>query len=207
MVDDTKKEIAEYELPTMEHLKLIDSQDLSKASYEELVQMGIDAIEAKGYTQWVLGKLADRIAHPPSEKLAVEGEETATTIQPKRTALKDYANSIGAAYASLTQYAYVYRKYTDIDPAFHPLSYKYGAVPWGVIALVASKSDNPIQLLAELHDAGQTKSIEQAAYAIAERARLAAQKLLEEQQANGEPRSDQERRRSAARTVQEAASG
>lgn len=157
----------EYELPTTEQLALIDKQDLTKVNWETLVQMGMDCWENKGYSQWLLGKLADRVTNPPSEKLAEEGEETETEVKPKQGALKEYAAAIKANYNSLMQYGYIYRKYISEDPNFHPLKY-HGSISWGVLALVGTKSDQPIQLLEKLHDQNQTGSIEQAAHAIKE---------------------------------------
>ncbi len=164
---DTQKAITEYDLLPTTRLKEIDSMDLNKLSFDEIVQLGLDTVELREYSGWVIGKMGDRIAHPPAEKLSEEGEETDGEIRPNRGALKKFAAAIRMPYATITQYASSYRKYVEEDPNFHPLNY-HGSISWAIMRLVGSKVENPIATLNELHDKGQTGSVEQAAVALKE---------------------------------------
>lgn len=120
----------------------IDGYDLSNASYEELVQLGGDVSLVKTYTQWILGKLAD-------------------TVAVKYGDIKKYAKEIRQNYGSLRQYMYTYRKFVAEDNTFNPANY-YGSVPWGVLALAATKTDKPQQLINNLVDENKSASIESA---------------------------------------------
>lgn len=131
---------------TPDLLITIDKQDLKEVTYEDLIQMGIDLSEVKGYTQWLLGKLGD----------TVTGSENS-----KKGDLKDYAFKIGQKYAVLNQYVYTYRKFIKEDPAFHPNKY-YGSVPWGVLALVATKKEKPQTFIEELREQNKEVSLEMA---------------------------------------------
>lgn len=167
MNTDTQKAIQGYDLTPSERLKEIDSMDLGKLSFDECVQLGMDVTELRGYSGWIIGKLADRIANPPLDKLSAEGEETDGEIRVDSGALKRFANSIGVAYTTVRQYASTYRKYIAADPNFHPLNY-HGSVNWTIMNLIGSKVENPVEVLNELHDKGQTSSVEQAAVALKE---------------------------------------
>lgn len=167
MNKDTIKAIENYDLTSSNRLKEIDAMDLSKMSYDECVQLGMDVTELRGYSGWIIGKLADRIANPPLDKLSEEGTETDGEIKVDLGALKRFATSIGVAYQTVRIYASTYRKYIQEDPNFHPLNY-HGSVNWTIMNLIGAKVENPVQVLNELHDKGQTTSVEQAAVALKE---------------------------------------
>lgn len=109
----------------------VDAYNLEDANYDLLVQMGIDVSEVKTYAQWLLGKLANHVVK-------------------KNGDLDKYAQEINQNRNTLEGYMSIYRKYTNEDPSFTPQKY-YGSVPWGVLALVAHKSDTPGELVEELH--------------------------------------------------------
>jgi len=111
-------------------LQSIEGRDLETESYDTLVQMGIGASEVKTYTQWILGKLGHAVMRKYGD-------------------LKKYAAEIRLDYGALRQYMYTYRKFTQEDSEFHPEKY-YGSVPWGVLALAATKTDKPQELLGKL---------------------------------------------------------
>lgn len=167
MNKDTQKAIQSYDLTPSDRLKEIDSMDLGKLSFDECVQLGMDVTELRGYSGWIIGKLADRIANPPMEKLSEEGVETDGEIKVDLGALKRFASSIGVAYATVRTYASTYRKYISADPNFHPLNY-HGSVNWTIMNLIGAKVENPVEVLNELHDKGKTGSVEQAAVALKE---------------------------------------
>jgi len=117
-----------------EMLTFTDKADLKVMKYDELVEMGRGVTEIKIYSQWLLGKLGDAVAT-------------------KYGNLVTFAKDINQIYNVLNQYVYVYRKFTKEDKTFTPDKY-YGAVPWGVLQLVAAKTDKPVELLNELIDGG-----------------------------------------------------
>lgn len=114
----------------------IDKVDLSSLSYEELIEMGRSVMEVKMYTQWILGRLG-------AEVFTRYGE------------VADYAKKIGTPKGSLYQYVYVYKQFTNNNPDFHPEKY-YGSIPWGMLHMVATKTDEPEKLLNQLVDEGAT---------------------------------------------------
>ena len=117
-----------------EVLTFIDKTDLSSLEYDDLVQLGLSVTEVKTYTQWLLGKLGDRITGKYGD-------------------LTKYAKDIHQNYEVLQQYMNTYRKFIREDPNFSPERYA-GALPWGMMQLVATKSDKPIELLDDLIDKG-----------------------------------------------------
>jgi hypothetical protein len=123
-----------------EILTYIDNTDLDSLTYDDLVQLGREALEVKTYTQWLTGKLGDYIS---SNKTGKYGD------------LERYAKDINMKYGVLWQYVTVYRRFTEEDPNFSPDAYK-GSMPWGVFALVAQHSDTPATTLNELSDKGVT---------------------------------------------------
>lgn len=126
----------------------VDRVDLQDIEYDTLVQMGIEVSEVKVYSQWVLGKLGD-------------------AVSTKYGDLTKYSNEIRQKPSVIAQYVKVYRKFTQEDPTFTPEKYA-GSIPWGVLQLAASKSDNPQGLLDELADKGMEGSIEGAVRGIHE---------------------------------------
>lgn len=119
-----------------EMLGYVDKADIAHAEYYVLVEMGLGVNEVKTYAQWLLGKLGDAVSDRYGD-------------------LVKYAKDIGYIYSSLKQYVFVYRQYTRSDPNFSPDKY-YGHVPWGMLQVVASQSDAPINDLDELVDKGVT---------------------------------------------------
>lgn len=115
-------------------LQSIASRNLAEEGYETLVQMGIEASEIKTYSQWVLGKLGD-------------------TVSVKYGNLKRYANEINQKYEVIQQYVNTYRKFSKEDPSFSPEKYS-GSISWGMLQLVATKSDSPQELIDKLLDEG-----------------------------------------------------
>lgn len=118
----------------------VDKVDLKDMEYDTLVQMGIEVSEVKVYSQWVLGKLGDAVATKYGD-------------------LKKYADEIRQKHSVIEQYVKVYRKFTEEDPNFTPEKYS-GSIPWGVLQIAASKSDNPQALLDDLADKGMEGTIE-----------------------------------------------
>lgn len=115
----------------------IDKGDLSGWDYDALVEMGRSVVEVKGYSQWILGKLAVEVLRRHNE-------------------LDDYAKQIGMARGTLWNYASVYRRFTEKNPNFNPDVY-YGSVPWGVLHLLAhSKVENVGEFLDRMVDEGKT---------------------------------------------------
>lgn len=117
-----------------EMLGIVDKTDLKTVEYDVLVEMGRSVNEVKAYSQWLLGKLGDAVSTRYSK-------------------LAEYAKETQQMYNSLKNYVFIYRKFTADDPNFTPDKY-YGRIPWGVLALVAVKSDSPVKDVEELMDAG-----------------------------------------------------
>jgi len=115
-------------------LSYVDKVDLNELGYEDLVEMGRGVNEVKGYSKWLLGKLGDKVAEKYGD-------------------LARFARDIKELSGSLEQYVFAYRKYTSEDPDFTPDKY-YGQVPWGMILLVAGKTDKPVTMLNELVENG-----------------------------------------------------
>lgn len=136
-----KKDITPIEINT-DLIKTINWQELQKANWELLVQMGQDALEIKTYSQWVLGMLGD-------------------TVMRKYGELKKYATETRQDYGALRQYMNTYRKFALEDTDFHPNKY-YGSVPWGVLALAATKSDTPQKLVDDLQKDNKEVSLQTA---------------------------------------------
>lgn len=126
----------------------VDKFDLENTEYETLVQMGIEVSEVKVYSQWVLGKLANAVSNKYGD-------------------LKKYCTEIRQNYKVIEQYLNVYRKFIKEDPEFTPGKYA-GSIPWGVLQLAATKSDNPQKLIDGLQDIGMEGSIEGAVRGIHE---------------------------------------
>lgn len=124
-----------------EMLKIVDSTDLGTLDYDALVELGRTVSEVKVYAQWILGKLAKSVMEKNEGEPRNYGD------------LTKYAKDIGQIYEVLQQYLFTYRKFTAEDPQFTPEMYM-GSVPWGVLQLVAMKSDTPVTLLNELVDKG-----------------------------------------------------
>lgn len=141
MTENKSPEIQSIEINT-ELIKTINWQELEKADWESLVMMGQDIGEIKTYTQWALGMLGH-------------------TIIRRHGDLKKYASDIRQKYGSLRQYMYTYKKFVLEDSNFHPNKY-YGSVPWGVLALAATKSDKPQKLVDELQKEGKEITLETA---------------------------------------------
>lgn len=124
-----------------EMLKIVDNTDLTTLDYDALVELGRTTSEVKVYAQWILGKLASMVMTKNEGEPRAYGD------------LGKYAKDIGQIYEVLQQYLFTYRKFTAEDPKFTPETYM-GSVPWGVLQLVAMKSDKPVTLLNELLDKG-----------------------------------------------------
>jgi hypothetical protein len=112
----------------------VDKMDLKELSEDDLIELGRGVTEVNTYSQWILGKLVNEVAQ-------------------RRGDIEDYANKIGQRRDKLYQILYVFRKFTKEVPNFNPSDY-YGAVPWGMLQYVASKSEEPVKLLNELIDEG-----------------------------------------------------
>jgi hypothetical protein len=119
-----------------ESILFADKSDLDALDYDALVELGRSVSEVKTYAQWVLGKLGDKAMQKWGD-------------------LEKYAKDIGMIYEVLQQYMNTYRKFVAEDPAFTPDRY-FGGVPWGLLQMVATKSDTPITLLNEMVDQGAT---------------------------------------------------
>ena len=117
-----------------EVLLYADKTDLDSLKYDELVELGRGVSEVKIYSQWMLGKLGDK-------------------VMKKYGDLTKYAKDINQNYEVLQQWMNTYRKFTTEDPNFSPDKY-HGMIPWAVLQLVATKSDTPVTLLNELTDKG-----------------------------------------------------
>ncbi len=126
-VENTEKALEAVPVE-IQNLNYIDKIDLSTVDYEQLVEMGRSAGEAKIYSQWLLGKLSKAVMDNPKKY----GE------------LTQYAKETRVEYNSLKNYLYIYRRFTDQNPNFNPMAY-YGSVPWGVFALVAAKAGSTKQ--------------------------------------------------------------
>lgn len=134
----SNKNIVPVEINT-DLIKTINWKELQEADWSTLVQMGQDAGEIKTYSQWVLGMLGH-------------------TVMRKYGDLKKYATETRQDYAALRQYMNTYRKFTLEDSGFHPNKY-YGSVPWGVLALAATKSDTPQKLVDDLQKENKEVSL------------------------------------------------
>jgi hypothetical protein len=143
MEDNKKKKSTDLVSVQPEVLSIIDKADLLTLDYDALVELGRGVTEVKTYSNWLTGKLGDAI---------IQCHET---HKEKYGDLVKYASDIGQNHGSVEQYVYAYRKYTKEDPKFSPDNY-FGRVPWGLIQLVASKSETPGVLLNELVDKGIT---------------------------------------------------
>ena len=119
-----------------EMLLFVDKADLEALDYDQLVEMGRGVGEIKTYTNWILGKLG-------------------SSINKKYGDIGKFAKDINQNVNALFVYMHTYNKYIKEDPDFTPDKY-YGRVPWGLIQLVASKSDTPGKLLNELDEEGNT---------------------------------------------------
>lgn len=124
-----------------EVLLYIDKTDLDSLEYNDLVELGRSVSEVKMYSQWLLGKLGDKV----SEKY---GD------------LTKFSKEINQVYEAVQQYVNTYRKFIAEDPDFTPDKY-HGSIPWGMLQLIATKTDTPVTLLNELADKG-VSSIEHA---------------------------------------------
>lgn len=135
-VKDTKLVSVQPEI-----LKIVDQTDLRSLNYNALVELGKGVSEVKVYSQWLLGKLGDVVMDKNKQQGSTYGN------------LTRYAKDVGQIYGVLQQYVNTYRKYTREDPNFNPDKY-FGSVPWGMLQMVAMKSDKPVSLLNELVDKG-----------------------------------------------------
>ena len=124
-----------------EMLKIVDQTDLQSLDYNALVELGKGVSEVKVYSQWLLGKLGDAVVDKNKQQGSTYGN------------LIKYAKDVGQIYGVLQQYVNTYRKYTREDPDFSPDKY-FGSVPWGMLQMIAMKSDKPVSLLNELVDKG-----------------------------------------------------
>lgn len=138
MTDDSTQLVEQKETRAVsvqpEILLYVDKTDLEPLAYDELVELGKGISEVKIYSQWLLGRLGDKVMQKYGD-------------------LKKYAHDINQVYEVLQQYMNTYRKFTTEDPSFTPDKY-YGGIPWGMLAMVASKSETPVTLLNELADKG-----------------------------------------------------
>ncbi len=128
------KNLAKVEF-TPEILLEIDKADRSKWDSETYISMGIEISQIKGFSQWLLGKLAFEYSEDK-----------------RYGAVTEYAKQIRQNPRSVEAYKLVYEKFHSIDPSFVPTGY----VPWGVMQMAAG-TDDPIQTLNELHDGSATK--------------------------------------------------
>jgi len=119
-----------------ELLSMVDRIKLDELDFNALVELGKGVMEVKTYSNWILGKLGDAVSSKYGD-------------------IDAYAKAINQNRGVLDQYIYAYRKYTNEDKDFSPDKY-YGRVPWGLIQMVASKSNTPGKLLNELVDQGAT---------------------------------------------------
>lgn len=135
----TEKDLQPYEADFMETIVALDKQDMDEWEYEDYVNAAHVVIEAKIYTQWVLGKITYKVAHYYPQSI------------------EQFAKDVKLSPSSLRTYSSVYQTFIKANPDFSPERY-YGAMPWGVIAYVAKASrkngSNPVQVLDDLADKG-----------------------------------------------------
>lgn len=127
-VDNALTKISEI---NPEMLKVIDRADFSDWSRDQFITAGEEASKIKYYSQWVLGKLADKYCKKWGD-------------------LPAYARSIHQEPDSLRVYRWVYKKITKSMPDYVPDGY----LTWRAIQIIASY-DKPIDLIEELSGKGK----------------------------------------------------
>lgn len=106
----------------------IAKSNRSDWNYETYVDTGLEAVTAKGYSQWIIGMLAYE-------------------VQKKWGGDKDFAKAIGINVDSLRVYRFTYKNCIEKDNTFVPPTY----IPWGVLHM-AAKTDNPVETIKRLEE-------------------------------------------------------
>ncbi len=109
-------------------LRHIDQADRTDWSYDQYIDMGIEAVQAKSYSQWIIGMLATEVAHRWNND-------------------QQFGDAIGVNRDSLRVYRHIYKRFTEQDKTFVPPM----NMPWGVLSM-AAKTENPVETVQRLED-------------------------------------------------------
>lgn len=120
-------------------IKQIEEADRKNWDSETYITMAMDVSQIKGYSQWILGKLAHEYCEDKRYGVVTE-----------------FAKQARQDPSSMRVYKSVYERFIQADPNFAPDGY----MPWGVL-LRASESKNPIEIINKLQDSS-ANTIEEA---------------------------------------------